>query len=261
MRIMRIIKFFRKPIIALKIDLLNPLSRLRERVRVRASFSLTNSPHQKSKEHKVPKISCLPPQAGVGIPVCLAITSFLILLTSNISLAADEAAPQATQSDYTQSDVLEEISEEEDLSIFRNAVILSGVDKEITEGDFTVFGPENDAFKKMDPALLKKLEAVENRDKLKRFVRNHIVKGTVYLVNSNDKTTRMETISPGDVIMAKKLGNKGSFSFTVNGRSLLSKDMHSDGILYKLDGFAVDIDQWEFKEPGAEQPQTNYSLH
>ena len=42
------------------------LSRLRGRAREGEPFSLTNSPHQKSKELEIPKISCLPPQAGGG---------------------------------------------------------------------------------------------------------------------------------------------------------------------------------------------------
>jgi len=153
-------------------------------------------------------------------------------------------------------DNLEEISEEEELTAFKNAIILAGVDKEIKSGDFSIFAPINEVFEEMDPDILAKLEAVENRRYLVRLIRMHIAPGTHYMIKSNEKTTRMKTLSKQDVIIAKKYGR----SFYINNKKIVSKDMHADGILYKLDGLVTDVEQWEFKEPGAKQPKNQVRI-
>lgn len=172
---------------------------------------------------------------------------FFVMLIILVSVVYSAEAETSDIQGAVMGDVLEEIMDVDDYNYFVRAIILSGVDKDIQSGAFTVFAPINEYWEKMDPELIKKFESEENRDKLKRFVGAHIVPGTVYLVNNNDKTTRMETLS-GDVIIAKKLGNKGAKTFTLNGRKILSTDMHADGILYELDGFAIDSELWDFRE-------------
>jgi len=158
---------------------------------------------------------------------------------------ANEGKESSASDGVVWGDVLEEIADEEDISYFKNALILAGIDKEISKGSFSVFAPQNEVFEEMDKDILAKLEAIENRKKLKRLIRMHIVPGSIHLVPSRSKTTRMETLSSQDFIIAKRFGR----DFFINNKKIVSTDMHADGILYEMDGLVVDVDQWEFKEP------------
>jgi len=68
------------------------------------------------------------------------------------------------------------------LTTFLTAIKAAGLESDLTApGPFTVFAPTDDAFKKLDPAVLKAL--LDNKELLVRVLRHHIVDGAINAEN------------------------------------------------------------------------------
>ncbi len=77
------------------------------------------------------------------------------------------------------SDIVDNAANADNVSTTVSLVKLAGlVDTLKGEGPFTVFGPNNDAFMKLDPATVEALQKPENVDMLKKILTYHVVAGT-----------------------------------------------------------------------------------
>lgn len=102
-----------------------------------------------------------------------------------------------------------------DFSILVSAVKAAGLDKTLSgDGLFTIFAPNNDAFKKIPQDTLDELMKPENKERLSAILQAHVVKGIIkadVLRNMEGNTaneTDLETETPaaidGDIAVTEK---------------------------------------------------------
>jgi uncharacterized surface protein with fasciclin (FAS1) repeats len=144
--------------------------------------------------------------------------------TTTTAPAAAEAAELKTIADLAVADA--------ELSTLVSALTAA----ELTEslkgtGPFTVFAPTNDAFKKLDPAVLADLLKPENKEKLAAVLKYHVVPGKIASADAKGADVDLTTLN-GAVV---KVDGKGAV-VKVGEATVTKADIAaSNGVIHVID--------------------------
>ena len=93
------------------------------------------------------------------------------------------------------------------------------------DGPFTVFAPTDEAFAKLDPALVKDLLKPENKEKLQAILKYHVVSGKI-MAGDVLKAAEVETLN----------GAKAPVGLTIGGANIIKTDIKcSNGVIHVID--------------------------
>lgn len=144
--------------------------------------------------------------------------------TAETAAPAIEAVEAKTIADLAVADA--------DLSTLVSALTAA----ELTEslkgtGPFTVFAPTNEAFKKLDQAVLADLLKPENKDKLAAILKYHVVPGKIAAADAKGADVELTTLN-GAVV---KVDGKGEI-VKVGDASVTKTDITaSNGVIHVID--------------------------
>lgn len=98
------------------------------------------------------------------------------------------------------------------------------------DGPFTVFGPDNDAFKKLPAGTVEELVKPENKETLTKILTYHVVLGKYQIADLKDGQ-RLTTVQGDDLVVYKQ----GAIT-TVNGAVIKTPDvLQSNGVAHVID--------------------------
>lgn len=129
--------------------------------------------------------------------------------------------------------IMEVTQNEEDLSIFSNAVRATGLEELLyDESDqFTVFAPNNAAFNALGQERIEELFRPENREELTELVRNHIVN---YYVDGPHLTNKkvLNNLDGGNLVIQAREGEP----LQVNDATVIETDLPAhNGVVHVID--------------------------
>ncbi len=108
-------------------------------------------------------------------------------------------------------DIVDNAANAKNVSTTVSLVKMAGlVDTLKSEGPFTVFGPNNDAYAKIDKATVASLQQPENVEMLKKILTYHVVPGTYTSADLRVMAQKGETLTTvqGEVLTPVLEGNK-----------------------------------------------------
>jgi uncharacterized surface protein with fasciclin (FAS1) repeats len=167
--------------------------------------------------------------------------SYITITTMAAALAVATLAPQsASAADpmapaVAQPDIVAAASSKSELSTLVSAIkaaelvtVLQG------QGPFTVFAPTNMAFKKLPDSQLEDLLKPENRMKLAKILKGHVIKGRV---NAADiKAGEVKTLDGKEVKIAVRDGKVFFGNATV-----VATDMSTaNGVIHEIDTVVIE---------------------
>lgn len=118
-------------------------------------------------------------------------------------------------------------------SILKKALKETGLDETLKTGNYTIFAPNDDAFKKLPAEELNKLLA--DRDKLKQILLYHVVEGKM-LAADVVKQSELKTAEGTNA----KIKVKENGKVKINGARILKTDiLASNGVLHVIDTVIV----------------------
>jgi uncharacterized surface protein with fasciclin (FAS1) repeats len=107
------------------------------------------------------------------------------------------------------------------------------------EGPFTVFGPNNDAYAKIDKATVESLQKPENVELLKTILTYHVVPGTYTSADLRVMAQKGETLTTvqGQVLTPVLEGNKVAIKDAMGGVAMIetSDVISSNGVTHVID--------------------------
>jgi uncharacterized surface protein with fasciclin (FAS1) repeats len=105
-------------------------------------------------------------------------------------------------------------------------------------GPFTVFAPTDEAFAKLPPGTLETLLKPENKPKLQRILKAHVVSGKVMAADVV-KTSSAKAVSGDTLTIASRNGG-----VTVNGAKVVKTDIDTtNGVIHVIDSVIVPKDE------------------
>jgi uncharacterized surface protein with fasciclin (FAS1) repeats len=118
-----------------------------------------------------------------------------------------------------------------DLKTFSKLVVLAGLEDTLKEkGPFTVFAPTDEAFAKLGKEQLADLEKPENKAKLVKILKNHIVDG-MHPAAAIEKMASTKTMAGNELPVTAKEG-----VITVGGAKIVKPNTHADnGVIHSVD--------------------------
>jgi uncharacterized surface protein with fasciclin (FAS1) repeats len=171
---------------------------------------------------------------GEIIMRCLPVAAILCFLIGTYTTAS-----------ASNSHVEAELGQRGDLSIFYQALLNTGVARELNENTkYTIFAPTNAAFEQINPRVYPCFYAVLCRSEVAAVLRGHIVPGRETLHRYSEWGGDIPTLSPRRLNVEEPY--KGEY--TVNGHRVLYRD---DLVgLYEIDGvIAGDRELAFFRKP------------
>ncbi len=142
----------------------------------------------------------------------------------------------ATTSAYANSATIEDaLKSREDLSMFYQALMNSGVAEELESGSsYTVFAPTNEAFeKKFSKEKYPCFYSPECKAEVADIVRNHIVKGNYYI---SDARGALPNLDRKFINVSESSRN----TYYVAGKHVETTHTLVGGTLYEIDGVIAD---------------------
>ena len=132
---------------------------------------------------------------------------------------------------YANKDIVSNVVTAPNLSTLVTAVKAADLVATLQEaGPFTVFGPDNDAFAKVDPTTLTTLLKPENKAKLAQLLTFHVVSGK-FDTNSLKDGQKLKTVQGGILTVSKKNGMT-----MINGVKIITPDVYqSNGVAHVID--------------------------
>lgn len=126
--------------------------------------------------------------------------------------------------------VVDLISQDSSLSTFSNALNSVNLFTVLmSNGPFTVFAPDNDAFEKLSSKELQDLFKLENREKLAQVLAYHIVPGKI--MQGDFKSMRLKTITDKELEIKVQGGN-----VQVNGAKVIKTNLvGTNGVVHVID--------------------------
>lgn len=98
-------------------------------------------------------------------------------------------------------------------------------------GPFTVFAPTNEAFKKLDPAVLADLLKPENKEKLAAILKYHVVPGKIAAADAKGAAVDLTTLN-GAVV---KVDGKGEVVKVGEATVTKTDIIASNGVIHEID--------------------------
>ncbi len=150
----------------------------------------------------------------------------------NTNIPSNSTQAKPIQGDRDSVVVL--VSNDGSISTFNSALLSVNLSDILDRpGPYTIFAPNNDAFKKLSPETLANLLKPENKEKLKEILKNHVVPGK--LIAADVKETTLYSLD-GKPVVIKMLGR----DVTVNGAKIIKTDIiGSNGVIHIIDTVLV----------------------
>jgi uncharacterized surface protein with fasciclin (FAS1) repeats len=129
------------------------------------------------------------------------------------------------------SNITQVVNAEKNMTTLKKGIAASGLDQVLSgTGPFTVFAPSDTAFGKLESGLIDDLLRPENKVKLIRLLRQHVVTGKVDFKDFKEGD-KLETLDGRELpisVMDGKVSIDGTF---LSNRVIAT----SNGLLYSLD--------------------------
>jgi uncharacterized surface protein with fasciclin (FAS1) repeats len=129
------------------------------------------------------------------------------------------------------SNITQVVNAEKNMTTLKKGIVASGLDQVLSgTGPFTVFAPSDTAFGKLESGVIDDLLRPENKVKLIRLLRQHVVIGKVNFKDFKEGD-KLKTIDGRELlvsIMEGKVSIEGTF---LSNRVIAT----SNGLLYSLD--------------------------
>ncbi len=148
----------------------------------------------------------------------------------SVSVEKSATTPSNTMTmKQSKETVVDVISTNSDLSMLARAIKATGLESELQNGTFTIFAPDNAAFKKLPPGTLENLFKPENKDMLRDILLSHVVA----------KDLKTQDLKSGDLKAANgkdlKVMVSGS-DITVNDAKVIKQEIvGSNGVIHVID--------------------------
>lgn len=137
---------------------------------------------------------------------------------------------------FADSNIQEAIKRREDLSMFYQALVNTGVWDQLSSGSFTVFAPTNEAFEKIPKDKYPCFYSPQCKDDVAAILQHHIIKGEVYVDTVAGRQGGIYTVDSRFLTISEV--TKGRYS--AGGNSITSTNMLGGDVLYKIDGVIAD---------------------
>ena len=124
------------------------------------------------------------------------------------------------QQSNTDLSIAQGLAEEEEFSTLVSLLVSTGLDQELTAGEFTVFAPDNGAFEELSEEALVQLN--DNPELLRQVLLNHVTEG-VYGINDLQD-------AGDDVAFTSLAGEPLEFSLEVGGLTVNNADIDSTNV-------------------------------
>lgn len=130
--------------------------------------------------------------------------------------------------------VVEAAASEPSTSTFNSAIIATDLNDVLSRpGPYTIFAPNNEAFKKLSPETWANLMRPENKEKLKEIIKNHVIPGK--FIAADVKTATLYSLD-GKPLEIKVNGKE----ITVNGVKVIRTDIvGTNGVIHIIDTVLV----------------------
>ena len=169
------------------------------------------------------------PDVAAGNGVVHAIDAVMVPASVDLStLAADGAA--APVADGSAGDIVAVAAANGSFGTLLKAVEAAGlVDTLKGPGPFTVFAPTDEAFAKVDPAVLAQLLLPENKASLAKVLTYHVIAGKV--MAADVKTGEVATVEGSKASLVANAGK-----VTIDGANVVTADVAaSNGVIHVID--------------------------
>lgn len=168
----------------------------------------------------------------------IALKAMAILLVLSITTIACNKEDDKTNVDPTpnSTNIVELAKTTPSLSTLVTALGSAGLDEVLSQdGPFTVFAPSNDAFGKLDPALLQTI--LDDKDMLTTLLKYHVVSGSVKAADI--KNGDVETLDNKTI----KLTVDGANVFVNDNSKVTTADVEaSNGVVHIIDNVLIPED-------------------
>jgi uncharacterized surface protein with fasciclin (FAS1) repeats len=149
-----------------------------------------------------------------------------------VDLQSEEAQEDPLH-DRGDRSVVEVAQNEEDLSVFSNALRATGLDQLLLDeaDQYTVFAPNNAAWNELGQERIEELFSPENREELTEIIRNHIVN---YYVDGPHLTNQkvLNNLDGGNLVIEARRGEP----LRVNDATVLETDIPAqNGVVHVID--------------------------
>ena len=145
---------------------------------------------------------------------------------------------------YPTKDIIDNAVNSKDHTTLVAAVKAAGLVETLkSPGKFTVFAPTNDAFENLPDGTVQSLLKPENKDKLKKILTYHVVKGSIDFdklaktIKADGGKTTLQTVSR-DTLTAKMNGKHNIILVDENGNTanIVTYDVYqSNGVIHVID--------------------------
>lgn len=109
------------------------------------------------------------------------------------------------------------------------------------EGEFTIFAPNNEAFKQLPAGQLEYLKKPENRNELIQILQAHIISGKV--TTAQLETNQRIQVGQDDYIEVASSGANPN-AFTIGGANIVESNIEANnGVIHVVDRVLVTADQ------------------
>lgn len=162
----------------------------------------------------------------------LAAVCSLSFALGTAQLSPDHTRPEENK--ISTMDIIEIVSASPDFSTLAKALSSTDLFTVLTgSGPFTVFAPNDEAFRKLPPQTIQNLFKPENQDKLAGILTYHVVPGK--LSSADLKNMDIKTVN-GKTITIQVVGDQ----VMINNAKVIKKDMiGSNGVVYTIDNVLI----------------------
>ncbi len=176
------------------------------------------------------------PDVAAGNGVVHAIDAVMVPASVDLTTLAAEGAAAAAP-DAAAGDIVAVAAANGSFGTLIKAVEAAGlVDTLKGPGPFTVFAPTDEAFAKVDPAVLAKLLLPENKAALAKVLTYHVVAGKV--MAADVKTGEVATVEGSKAALVADAGK-----VTIDGATVVTADVPaSNGVIHVIDAVILPAD-------------------
>lgn len=154
---------------------------------------------------------------------------FFLTLSVMAFLFVASAIP-ATANNNPTKNIVETAAEAGNFTILKKALKATGLDETLKGGNFTVFAPTDDAFKKLPEGTLDSL--LNDKEALKKILLYHVVEGKMMAKDVVSKSELKTVQGTNAAIYNKPEKNK----VKINGSKIIKTDIEAtNGVIHVID--------------------------
>ncbi|MBX0332810.1 fasciclin domain-containing protein [Pontibacter sp. HSC-14F20] len=161
-------------------------------------------------------------------------------VTTNTDM--DTAATMDATAETSSMAILDAARTKSEISTFMELIQAANISAAFDqEGEFTIFAPNNEAFKQLPAGQLEYLKKPENRNELIQVLQAHIISGKV--TTAQLQTNQRIQVGEDDYIEVASAGANPT-AFTIGGASIVDSDIEANnGVIHVVDRVLVTADR------------------